>query len=193
MKKWIIISAVAAVLIFAGVLAFMRFTNNQTPDAIHLHADFKIYLNGQAYNFTQDKYMSSEGHHLSERTHLHDMNGNIIHVHAFGVTLGEFFNSLGMKFNSTCFRLDNGTEYCNVVENKLMMFVNGQENSQMEKYEPKDLDRILVTYGSNENEIQNQINSVTDVACIYSLKCPERGSPPNESSCIGGNGTMCTA
>ncbi|MBI4895620.1 MAG: hypothetical protein HY831_03960 [Candidatus Aenigmarchaeota archaeon] len=194
MKKIIFISAIAAVVIVIviAVTSAMILLQKSSPEKIHLHSDFKVYLNGQAYNFTSEKYMSMEGHHLSERTHLHDMNGDIIHIHAAGVSLGEFFNSSDIKFNSTCFVLNNGTSYCNSDNSKIKLYVNGIENIQMEKYNLKDLDRILITYGNESSEqIKSQIDGVTDVSCIYSLKCPERGSPPDESSCVGGNGTMC--
>ena len=55
----------------------------------------------------------------------------------------------------------------------------------------QDLDRILVAYGNeNEKTLQTEITSVSDKACIYSLKCPERGTPPAED-CVGGIGTVC--
>jgi hypothetical protein len=34
------------------------------------------------------------------------------------------------------------------------------------------------------------MDSVSRDACIYSEKCPERGTPPAES-CVGGLGTDC--
>ena len=49
-------------------------------------------------------------------------------------------------------------------------------------YQPQDLDRILITDGP--------VVAVADDACIYSLKCPDRGTPPPEK-CAGGLGTDC--
>lgn len=159
---------------------------------VHKHADFKVYLNGQAVNFAQEKYMSekpdtdgqSKGHYLSPFFHLHDMDGDILHQHISGMKIGQFFETLGMQFNSDCFVMDDGTKYCNDGKKTLKMYVNGQKNNDMENYEFNDLDRILITYGNDsEEEIQKQLDSVTDKACIQSEKCPERGKPEDESSC----------
>lgn len=152
---------------------------------VHEHADFKVYLNGEAYNFAQDKYMSGEEKSLSNFTHLHDGEGDVIHKHMTTITLGDFFSSLGMQFTEDCFILDDGTDYCNDEENTLQIFVNGKKNRDFGDYELSDLDRILITYGNESDEvIEAQIDSVTDKACIQSEKCPERGEPSDESSCL---------
>lgn len=156
---------------------------------VHKHADFKVYIHGEAIDFAQQKYMSEPpdkgGNYLNPFFHLHDMEGGIIHQHMSGVKIGEFFTSLGMEFTSECFVLDDGTRYCNDADNTLKMYVNGQRNTQYGEYEFNDLDRILITYGNeNEEEIKQQIESVGDESCIQSEKCPERGKPHDESSCV---------
>ena len=160
----------------AAILAYPR------PHEIHEHADFVVYIGDEHYNFSQERYMTDSSKTLSAYAHLHDGNGNVIHKHADGITLGYFFASLGMKLNSTCF--DAG--HCNDGTNDLRMFVNGQPSSEYERYEFRDLDRILISYGNYSQErIGEMIASVTDEACIQSLKCPERGAPAEES-CTGG-------
>ncbi len=101
----------------------------------------------------------------NEAIHFHDGKGDLVHIHKAHATLGELFSSLGMTLTS------------------VKMYVNGKENSSFLSYEPQDLDRILITDGS--------IVAVSDDACIYSEKCPERGKPPVEK-CVGGLGTGCT-
>lgn len=153
---------------------------------VHDHADFKLYLNGNEYNFSQEKYMSSKNKTISNFIHLHDLEGNVIHKHAKGITLGFFFNTIKMKFNSTCFILDNEKSYCNQEDKTLKLYVNGIRNYKYENYEFKDLDKIIINYGNDSNKVINkQINSVSNKACIYSEKCPELGKPPAEASCVG--------
>lgn len=160
-----------------------------SEDKYHIHADFKVYVNGKAMDFTQSKYQSTEEKELNEYIHLHDGNGDIIHVHKKGIRLGEFFDSLGIKFSSECLVLDTGESYCGSEDQLLKFYVNGKENNLYDKYEPQDLDRILIVYGKQELH-SNGKDYVTDKACIYSLKCPERGKPPTEN-CVGGLGTDC--
>ncbi len=182
MKKQYLI--VAAVVIVAALL-FVVYSNNSN-EPFHAHADFKLYINGEAFNFSQEKYMEK-----LEAVHIHDMNGEMIHVHERGAELGDFFGSIGISFNSSCFALDDGTAYCNQGDKALRMYVNGKPNNEYGKYQIHDLDRILITYGSeSEDAIAQQMASVSDTACIFSEKCPERGSPPPEVGCVG-NDNVC--
>ncbi len=184
---------VVVVAIFALVLAISLLREPPMPKSFHMHADFKVYLNGLAYNFSQEKYMSTNQSKLSDLVHLHDLDGNIIHYHSRNITLAEFFSTLNMNFNSTCFVVDNTTSYCNNGTGTLRMFVrhtNGtwQQNSKMEKYVAEDTDQILITYGPISDNVSEQEATVTDKACIQSEKCPERGMP-TDSSCAG---DVCT-
>ncbi|MCL4338634.1 DsbA family protein [Patescibacteria group bacterium] len=167
-------------------------TQSPAAEAYHVHVDFKVYLNDIPVDFSLAKYQSVEGKELDPYVHLHDGNGKIIHFHKKDVTFGEFFKSLKMQLSNDCFVMDSGKKYCNINGTTLKMYVNGKENNQFDKYVPNDLDRILITYGNdNQVVITKQIGSVTNDACIYSLKCPERGKPPTEN-CVGGLGTNCT-
>lgn len=160
-------------------------------EKVHEHADFAVYLNGKKFDFTQAKYQSSKTNPLDPEAHLHDSNGTVTHKHRKGVTLGYFFKSIGMDFTNECFTLDSKESFCNSGDKKLKFYVNGQPNGEFGKYEFTDLDRILITYGSEgEATITTQQSSIADDACLYSEKCPERGKPPTEN-CVGGLGTEC--
>ncbi len=162
-------------------------TETQQPllGDIHVHADFKIYLNNKPINFAQEKYMSSTEKSLSNFMHLHDMDGEVIHQHMSTLTLGDFFKTLKIELTENCFTMDDGAKYCNEGTNRLKMFVNGKPTTDFGKYQLNDLDRILITYGNDdEATIQTQIKSVTDKACIQSEKCPQRGKPHDESTCL---------
>ena len=200
MKKKLVTAAVSLIFIsFLILFLIWHFYNAdlamkktiETAEKVHEHADFKVYLDGKEYNFSRAKYMSDETKVLSQLIHLHDMDGEIIHKHANGVALGQFFESIGMKFNNTCFILDNKAQYCNRNNKTLKMYVNGILNNDFGNYELKDLDKILISYGNDdEKQIRKQIGSVTDKACIQSEKCPERGLPTPEASCSSNE--ICT-
>jgi len=123
---------------------------------------------------------------LRKKVHFHELNGKIIHVHAPKVTLGMFFESIGLKLDSKCITLSNGVSFCSKEGKSLKLFVNGSPNTEFNNYEIKDLDRILISYGAEtDEEIQTQMSIVSSNACIYSETCPEKGSPPEEASCVG--------
>src|SRR3989344_9357559 len=85
-KKLLILGVIIAVAVVVG----KAYVDSGTAPEIgvvgdlHYHTDFKVYLNGVAYDFAQEKYMSTENKSLSNFAHFHDLNGNIIHKHASG-------------------------------------------------------------------------------------------------------------
>jgi len=167
-------------------------TSSKEQKQVHKHADIAIYVNGRKIDLSKDKYQSSEDDHKHKYSHHHDNVGNIVHQHKAEVTLAEHLKSLGMELTDECLKLDNGEEYCtNENSNSLKMFVNEERKTDYDSYVFEDLDRILISYGPKvDSNLESQLKDVTDEACIYSGKCPERGEPPEES-CVGGLGTKC--
>ena len=131
----------------------------------HIHADFKVYVYGKPLNFADSKYyMKSSFIHLDDNQNKEDASG-VIHMHATGVPLWVFFKSIGMNFDKNCITLENKEKFCNDGDKKLKFFVNGKENNKFENYVFNDLDKILISYGNeNQQEIQKQLNSITDFA-----------------------------
>lgn len=133
----------------------------------HEHADFKVYLNGNWIDFSQQKYFVRSPYiHVEGGPGV----GQLIHLHATGVTLETFFKSVGMQFTRNCFVDDLGNRYCNNATHTLKFYVKKpggtwQANDQFEKYQPKELDKILITYGNETpDEIVIQQESVSDLA-----------------------------
>ncbi len=153
------------------------------PGSIHSHADFKIYVDGNEIDFGKENYMTNKDFVVNKYTHLHDDKGNLIHVHATGITFGYFLNSIDFDLTKECFKFDTGQKVCNEETNKdgstnkkWKFYVNGKINNEFNKYVIQDTDRILLTYGSFESEegkhrIIEQYESITKEACIYSEKC----------------------
>lgn len=116
-------------------------------EKVHEHADIVVYLNGVKMDLSQEKYQSTETKSLHPDTHLHDGNGEVLHKHRTLITLGDFFSSVGIQFSNNCFILDTKEQYCNNDTKTLKFVVNGSENNEFEKYELKDEDKILISYG----------------------------------------------
>lgn len=142
-------------------------------DSSHIHADWKIYINNKPLDLSDGAHMERIVSNKSVSSFIHvdsgspppEKTGDIIHMHAKNVPLWIFFESLGMKITDRCLILDSGGKYCNGEKNKLRMFINGIENKEFGNYIFKDLDKILITYGDdNEEAIKKQISSITDFA-----------------------------
>ncbi len=131
----------------------------------HLHADVKVYINGQSIDFSQKKYQLA-----SRFIHFEEGIGDVVHTHATGLTIGHLFKSLGGDINNNCLVIDSQS-HCNENNKKLKFYVNGQPNNEFDNYIIKNLDKYLISYGNeDEAEIQKQLNSVTNLAPRYSLQ-----------------------
>ncbi len=152
---------------------------------VHEHADYKIFVDNKEIDFSDDRYQSTTGKELSSEQHLHDNNGNNIHKHLTKKTLADFFASLWVIITQNCLQLDTGEKYCSDATKTLKFFVNDEPKVDFISYEFSDLDRILISYGAEtEEQIKLQLNAVTDMSCMYSDKCPERGKPPTENCVV---------
>lgn len=166
-KKIAIIAVVILALIGAGLL--LPSTGNITGEdgerklpvvgvvgSTHTHQGLKVYLDGVPVDFSQPQYQVR-----SRAAHFEGGDGNTLHTHAVGVSLGFLFNTLGMSFDPNCFILDNGDEFCNNGEKTLKFFVNGQQNDEFQYYQTRESDHILISYGDeSEEEIKQQLDSV---------------------------------
>ncbi|MEK6887617.1 MAG: hypothetical protein AABX14_01600 [Candidatus Aenigmatarchaeota archaeon] len=163
--------AILIVAVVAGGYFLLGSTSNTTGansganvgsvGSTHTHQDFKMYVNGQMVNFSQPKYQLR-----SSLVHFEDGDGNIIHTHATGMTLGYTLGTMNIGLTPECLIIDE-VKYCNNGNSKLKMYVNGQPNNESGSYLMKDLDKILVSYG-NETDLSGQIASVTDEAKLQS-------------------------
>ncbi len=139
----------------------------------HVHSDWKIYLKGKALGSAffeplamnmsnPNKSTTSSFIHVDRGAPAPEKTGDVLHMHASGVPLWIFFESVGMKLSKECLELREGEKYCNDSNNTLKFFVNGKPSSALEEYVFQDNDKILISYGNETDvEIQNQLNSIT--------------------------------
>jgi len=153
----------------------------------HLHADFIVYINGQEIELHHEdleapEYGSKEfwtQMKVSRFVHIHEGtdNVNLIHVHASGITLGMFFNSIDGIINTECVSLPSSlnlenTEYCSNEGISLKVYVNSERIFDLNSYLLQDLDKILITYGSESiQEIDDQFELIGSRACVQSNRC----------------------
>lgn len=125
--------------------------------------------------------------------HLHDMNGHVVHRHKPGLGFGDFLTSLGFEVTDRCITTDTHTVACNGTGLWWRLFVNGVEVTPLQmNYMFADQDQILLTYGSDDAQIQRELALLTDDACKYSKTCPGRGTPPTEN-CLADPTIPCVA
>ena len=158
-------------ILFFGLGIFVLFLDGCSENKMgplwsaHNHADIKAYVLGNAIDFSQQKYQVKD-----EKVHFEDHDGDVVHTHATGITLGRMFETLEMKIAGGCFTSDIGNRYCKTGNAELKVYAKSQGIGWEQIYSPEDyliqdLDKILITYGAEDEEgIKKQMESVTDKA-----------------------------
>jgi nitrite reductase (NO-forming) len=167
----------------------------RNPDPNHTHADFAIVVRGEKLDFSDARFMAGEeGHeehnHTHDTMHLHDAVGGVIHRHKPGQSFGDFLSSIGFTLSATCLERDTEETICNEDDATWSMYVNGEKVNVDSGYVFEDEDQILLTYGSSDADIKEQLLQLTDDSCLYSKTCPGRGEPPAEN-CIADPEVPC--
>lgn len=130
-----------------------------TPNRVHYHANFAVYINGTREEFKSPHYYQEvaicskdQGITTPEaRAHLHDNDNSVIHVHDHAVTWGQFFNNIGWLVGSDFVVTDGGITYREADTNKLHIYINNQDYTGLTSIANrviKDKDRLLVSYGN---------------------------------------------
>ena len=159
-KTKIIFLAIISVLFLISCTAKENFG---PYGSTHIHADFQAYTLGKPLDFNLPRYQVME-----DLTHVERNDGEVIHIHATGITLGYFFKSLGYELTDECFALDTGNKYCNLGKATLKVYLKNRGSDWEQIYYPsdyviQDLDKMLVTYGPEDNnQIKEQQATVTD-------------------------------
>ena len=161
MKNEKIILYLLVIFVIAIVSFSLSSVFKMQDKPFHIHADFKVYINGKFMDFADEKYYEkSHFLHLDESENKEKASG-VLHMHAKNIPLGIFFDSIGFKFNKTCFETDSHS-FCNNQDNNIKFYVNNQSNNEFENYVFKDSDKILISYGSVNEDIQEQLESITN-------------------------------
>lgn len=161
---------IGVILLGVAAISYTYFSPQSNPinSTVHNHADYKLYLLNKQFNFSQQKYASEsdQGCAIGEEiAHLHDMDGDVVHVHAKNATWGLFFKLLGMNLNDSCFTDDLNHSYCSNGNYRLRFYLNEVETSNLPEQGILDLSKVLITYGnSSEQEVSRQLSAITDKA-----------------------------
>lgn len=166
----------------------------EEQEPYHAHADIALFLNGQRFDLSQSKYMeiapcnASHVHEdeedLLHQVHLHDGNGNVVHVHAPSITYAQFFESLNMQLTPTSFTDDEGNNYSEDLTHSFHFYLNGEPTADLPTRTIQDLDRALISFDVRQvsaAQTLEQMGQLTSDACFYSGKCTTRNLPSTET------------
>jgi len=114
----------------------------------HEHASMLVRVFGDKFDFAATAYQVK-----SAWIHFESSDGNTIHRHASGVTLGYLFDNLNIIISEECFIFPDGRQFCTNEDYSLKYYINHQLVDSIRDHILDDQDRILISYG-NENQEQ---------------------------------------
>jgi hypothetical protein len=178
-------------LMLAGFIGqeFLVDDNKSNSHQVHGHANWAIVLNGERLDMRDEKYMQpflncqldEEYVDPLHRTHMHDGNQDVIHVHHAGVTWGHLASNLNMSFGDEYFITDEGTSYFNTEQASLKFILNGKPIINPNNRIIDTHDKLLISYGpeSTKEVIETQFPIVLSTAAEHQGK-------HDPASCSGG-------
>lgn len=171
----------------AGVawLVAVRYVTYKS-DTVHYHANFALYINGQAdqfKNFTfYEEVQSCGGSQLDNpksRAHMHGNVNHVVHVHDHAVTWGQFFANLGYSLGNDLIRTNDGIYVDGQNDNKLSFILNGQPVGAVANKTIESEDVLLISYGrADDATLLKQYQAIPKDA-------PKVNQQNDPSSCSG--------
>ena len=149
-----ILSAIGVIVAFA-CFEFVTSTNN-VPGAPenagklgdeHIHASLLVSIFGDKFDFSTPNYQVK-----TPWIHFENQDGDTIHRHSTGVELEFLFNSMSVGVDENCFVFPDGRQFCNNEDYSLKFYINQQLVKDIRQYIIQEDDRILITYG-NEDQL----------------------------------------
>ena len=122
----------------------------------HEHASMLVRIFGDKFDFSATTYQIK-----SSWIHFEESDGNTVHRHSSGVTLGYLFETLSIGIDEDCYIFADGRQFCTNEDYSLKYFINRNFVDSINDHVIQDGDRILISYGSEtEDDLGEQLNEL---------------------------------
>jgi len=119
----------------------------------HAHVSLLVRIFGDKFDFSSPAFQIK-----SSWIHFEGQDGDTIHRHSTGVTLGYLFETLGITVNDECFIFPDGREFCNNDDYSIKFFINHEQVPSIIDYIGDEADKVLISYGNESSgEIDAQL------------------------------------
>ncbi len=154
MQKYFIPITIIVVL-FMGMAA-LSFFNHPELKHVHYHAGFQVYVNGKQVDFAKPEYMHEKPCTVAknvehedeqiEKAHLHELVGDVVHVHREPVYWSDLFTNLKYSFDTS---------------KPMSAYINGKKAPDFLSVQIHPYDSLIVLVGSHGNSKSYLKNEVT--------------------------------
>ena len=149
-----ILSMIGVIVAFA-CYEFVTSTNNVPGAPLnagklgdeHIHASMLVNIFGDKFDFSTTPYQIK-----TSWIHFENQDGDTVHRHSTGVELEFMFNSMNVVIDDKCFIFPDGRQFCTNDDYTLKFYVNQQKVEDIRNYVVQEDDRILISYGDEEQK-----------------------------------------
>ena len=171
-KIWFLIGLIVGLL---GFLAY-RVAVAKNPNT-HYHANFAVWINGKQDTFAGPGYYEEvtacDVHNHDDvkgHAHIHGNINSVVHVHADGVTWGDFFANLGYTLGDNLISDGNKVYTTDQDGNHLVFMLNGRPVENIANTVIKSEDVLLIDYGQDSQAaLQQHYDSIPKDAHHYNV------------------------
>lgn len=175
-NKWFLcgVSALIGIVIILGI-RFVLYT----PETVHYHANFAVYVNGQKEQFKGHRYYEETAASMCslkpvesplERAHMHDDINSVVHVEDHLVTWGNFFQNIRWGVGDDYLKTADHV-YVPSSRDKLTFILNGRKVDSISNTVIGDQSTLLISYGADSSSvIQKQYDGIKNSAKKYDLE-----------------------
>ncbi|GAC1500300.1 MAG: hypothetical protein NVS1B10_03760 [Candidatus Saccharimonadales bacterium] len=151
-----------------------------SPEHVHYHANFAVYIDGQRQEFKGSQYyqevaICSATTAISlpqQRAHMHDNINSVIHVHDHAVTWGQFFENFGWYVGDN-FIKTGVAMYSADSTKKLHVLIDGQDYTDLTPITNmliKDKSKVLISFGAiDDATLQQEFRTIPATAAMYDV------------------------
>jgi hypothetical protein len=136
----------------------------ESPVVMHEHSNLQIFVNGEPQPIPTDIGIdTSDDPAYVASLHTHDDTGTV-HMESSvsrTFTVGEFFDIWGVRLSPSCMGA-----YCQDAENRLRVFVDGEEVTENVRDVALDDQRVIVIAYGTQDELPDPIPSEFDFSSI---------------------------
>lgn len=133
-------------------------------DSVHYHANFAVYINGQKEEFKSPLFYEevescgeTDVEKPETRTHMHNQENSIVHVHDHAATWGHFLANLGFGLTNKSLTNEKNQTFVDEVDGKQLSFVlNGETTTTVANRIIENEDVLLITYGDESQDVLDQ-------------------------------------
>lgn len=131
----------------------------------HEHISLLVRIFGDKFDFSTPAYQIK-----SSWIHFEGADGNTVHRHASGVTMGYLFETLGIVLTDECFVFQSQQgerAFCTDEDYSLKFYINHERVDSIIDYVGQEDDRILISYGNETpEEIEEQLQELDNQQII---------------------------